>query len=225
MLYVISHLKKVFDNRTVLDIPFLEIESGIIYALLGSNGAGKTTLLNILGFLEPPTQGNILYRSVQVIFSTSHLQNLRREVVLVDQNPIMFTTSVFKNVEFGLRIRRIPKNERVKIVTEALDMVGMRHFAQAQAQNLSAGETQRVALARGLVVSPQVLLCDEPTSTVDVEHQTMILNILKQITEERKISIVFTTHDGHQAAFLSCHTLSLDHGKPVYTDRDAGLLD
>jgi tungstate transport system ATP-binding protein len=181
--------------------------------------------LNILGFLEPPTQGNILYRSVQVIFSTSHLQNLRREVVLVDQNPIMFTTSVFKNVEFGLRIRRIPKNERVKIVTEALDMVGMRHFAQAQAQNLSAGETQRVALARGLVVSPQVLLCDEPTSTVDVEHQTMILNILKQITEERKISIVFTTHDGHQAAFLSCHTLSLDHGKPVYTDRDAGLLD
>ena len=78
-------------------------------------------------------------------------------MVLVDQNPIMFTTSVFKNVEFGLRIRRIPKNERVKIVTEALDMVGMRHFAQAQAQNLSAGETQRVALARGLVVSPQVL--------------------------------------------------------------------
>ncbi|MEE8415745.1 MAG: ATP-binding cassette domain-containing protein, partial [Desulfobacterales bacterium] len=98
MLYVISHLKKVFDNRTVLDIPFLEIESGIIYALLGSNGAGKTTLLNILGFLEPPTRGNILYRSGQVVFSTSHLQNLRQEVVLVDQNPILFTTSVFKNV-------------------------------------------------------------------------------------------------------------------------------
>lgn len=225
MLYVISHLKKVFDNRTVLDIPFLEIESGIIYALLGSNGAGKTTLLNILGFLEPPTRGNILYRSGQVIFSTSHLQNLRQEVVLVDQNPILFTTSVFKNVEFGLRIRRIPKNERIKIVIEALDMVGMRHFAQAQAQNLSAGETQRVALARGLVVSPQVLLCDEPTSSVDVEHQTTILNILKQINEERKISIVFTTHDRHQAAFLSCHTMSLDHGKPVYTDRDAGCLD
>ncbi len=225
MLYVISHLKKVFDNRTVLDIPFLEIESGIIYALLGSNGAGKTTLLNILGFLEPPTRGNILYRSGQVIFSTSHLQNLRQEVVLVDQNPILFTTSVFKNVEFGLRIRRIPKNERIKIVIEALDMVGMRHFAQAQAKNLSAGETQRVALARGLVVSPQVLLCDEPTSSVDVEHQTTILNILKQINEERKISIVFTTHDGHQAAFLSRHTLSLDHGKPVYTDRGAGFLD
>ncbi len=215
MLYVISHLKKVFDNRTVLDIPFLEIESGIIYALLGSNGAGKTTLLNILGFLEPPTRGNILYRSGQVIFSTSHLQNLRQEVVLVDQNPILFTTSVFKNVEFGLRIRRIPKNERIKIVIEALDMVGMRHFAQAQAQNLSAGETQRVALARGLVVSPQVLLCDEPTSSVDVEHQTTILNILKQINEERKISIVFTTHDGHQAAFLARHTLSLDRGKLV----------
>lgn len=225
MLYVISHLKKVFDNRTVLDIPFLKIESGIIYALLGSNGAGKTTLLNILGFLEPPTRGNILYRSGQVIFSTSHLQNLRQEVVLVDQNPILFTTSVFKNVEFGLRIRRIPKNERIKIVIEALDMVGMRHFAQAQAQNLSAGETQRVALARGLVVSPQVLLCDEPTSSVDVEHQTTILNILKQINEERKISIVFTTHDGHQAAFLSRHTLSLDRGRLVYTDRGVGFLD
>ncbi|MFQ5485838.1 MAG: ATP-binding cassette domain-containing protein, partial [Desulfobacterales bacterium] len=153
MLYVLSQLTKNYNDRRVLDIPFLELEKGIIYSLLGPNGAGKTTLLNILGFLEAPSQGVIQYRSLKVIFSAAHLQSLRKQVVLVDQNPILFTTTVFKNVEFGLRVRRISKKKRVRIVTKALDMVGMRRFAGLSAVGLSAGETQRVALARALAVS------------------------------------------------------------------------
>lgn len=168
MLYDISQLIKVYGDRTVLDISSLEIEKGSIYALLGPNGAGKTTLLNILGFLESPTTGNIIYRSSPVIFSEPFLKNLHKEVVVVDQYPILFTTTVYKNLEFGLKVRQIPKKDRDYIINETLEMVGMRDFIQAEAHQLSGGETQRVALARALAVSPEVLLCDEPTSSVDV---------------------------------------------------------
>ena len=124
MVYEISQLTKVYGNRTVLDIPLIKIEKGSIYALLGPNGAGKTTLLNILGLLEPPTTGNINYQSQPIQFSETYLQPLRKVIVMVEQHPILFTTTVYKNLEFGLKIRRIPKNERDLIIEESLDLVG-----------------------------------------------------------------------------------------------------
>ncbi|MBU4185318.1 MAG: ATP-binding cassette domain-containing protein [Proteobacteria bacterium] len=213
MLYALSKITRKYGSRTVLDIPLMEIEKGAIYALLGPNGAGKTTLLNILGFLEVPTTGDILYSSKPVNFSESSLQNLRKEVVMIDQHPILFTSTVYKNVEFGLKIRRVPQKKRGIIIEETLDLVGMRDFEQAQAHRLSGGETQRVALARALVVSPEVLLCDEPTSNLDVENQAAIINTLKQINEQRKITIMFTTHYMYQVSSLAHHTFFLDHGK------------
>ena len=151
--YAISDLSKVFGERTVLDIPHLEIEGKQIYALLGPNGAGKTTLLNILGFLETPTAGHIRYRDQIVQFSEPNLQRLRQDVVVVDQHPILFTTTVYKNIEFGLKIRKMPKKKRERIIEESLELVGMRYFSSASAQNLSGGETQRVAIARVLALS------------------------------------------------------------------------
>ena len=220
MLYTLSKLTKVYKNRTVLDIPNLEIEKGGIYALLGPNGAGKTTLLSILGFLEPPTSGHLQYCSTPVRYSESTLQQLRKEVVVVDQHPILFTTTVYKNLEFGLRVRGIPKNKSDRMIEEALELVGMQQFSQAPAHRLSGGETQRVALARALVVSPEVFLCDEPTSSVDMENQHAIIRILKQINQEKKITVVFTTHDRSQAAALAKNTLVLDHGRIVNTQRE-----
>ena len=215
MLYAVSHLTKVYGDRTILDIPAMDIEKGAIYALLGPNGAGKTTLLNILGFLEPPTTGEILYRSSPVQFLESRLRVLRKTVVMVDQHPILFTNTVYKNIEFGLKIRRVAPQVRNKTIEESLDLVGMRHFTDAPAHRLSGGETQRVAIARALAVSPEVLLCDEPTSSVDVENQTAIINILTQINALKKITIIFTTHDRSQVASLAQHTLFLDDGKLV----------
>jgi len=212
-VYNISGLTKVYGARTVLDISALEIQQGSIYALLGPNGAGKTTLLNILGFLEPPTTGNVYYHQTVVQFSEAYLQPLRKAVVMVDQHPILFTTTVYKNLEFGLKIRQIPKKEQEHIIAESLDLVGMQHLAQAPAHQLSGGETQRVAIARALAVNPEVLLCDEPTSSVDVENQVAIINILRQINDLKKITIVFTTHDRYQVASLAHHTLFLNHGR------------
>ncbi|MBU3981695.1 MAG: ATP-binding cassette domain-containing protein [Proteobacteria bacterium] len=220
MLYSLSKITKEYGSRTVLDIPLMEIEKGKIYALLGQNGAGKTTLLNILSFLEVPTTGDILYRSKTVNFSESSLQNLRKEVVMIDQHPILFTNTVYKNVEFGLKIRRIPQKKRKIIIEETLDLVGMSDFVQAQAHRLSGGETQRVAIARALAVSPEVLLCDEPTSNLDAENQAAIINTLKQINEQRKITIMFTTHYMYQFSSLAHHTFILDHGKLTATQTE-----
>jgi tungstate transport system ATP-binding protein len=132
---------------------------------------------------------------------------------MVEQHPILFTTTVHKNLEFGLKIRQIPKKNRNQIIEESLDLVGMRNFAQAQAHRLSGGETQRVSIARALAVNPEVLLCDEPTSSVDPENQVTIINILKQINDLKKITIVFTTHDRSQVTSLAHYSLFLDHGK------------
>ena len=220
MLYVLSKITRKHGSRIVLDIPLMEIEQGKIYALLGPNGAGKTTLLNILGFLEAPATGDIFYHSTPVSFFESYLQNLRREVVMIDQHPILFTSSVYKNVEFGLRIRGISQKKRGIIIEETLDLVGMSDFIQAQAHRLSGGETQRVALARALAVSPEVLLCDEPTSNLDMENQAAIINTLKQINEQRKITIMFTTHYMYQVSSLAHHTFFLDHGKLTTTQAE-----
>ena len=217
MIYTISDLTKIYGSRTVLDIPRLDIEQEHIYALLGPNGAGKTTLLNIFGFLDAPTAGEIRYRLQAVRYSEPDLQRLRKEVILVDQHPILFTTTVYKNIEFGLRIRKISPKVRERIIAESLDMVGMHDFTRAPAQNLSGGETQRVAIARALALSPNVFLCDEPTSSVDVENQNIIINILQQINDLKKITVVFTTHDRSQAARLAHHTLVLNRGRVAPT--------
>lgn len=215
MLYQAQGLKMISGGRVILDIDNLEISAGAIYALLGANGAGKTTLLNILGFLEPPTSGFMAFNGSPVRFTAGGMQKLRREVVMVDQHPILFSTTVYKNIEFGLKIRKIDKVKRAKIIDEVLDLVGLHSFKKAFARQLSGGETQRLALARALALSPSVLLCDEPTSSVDAENQAAIITILKQINKSKNVSVIFTTHDRLQSAVLAEHTLVLDSGRLV----------
>ncbi len=214
-MYLLTGLSKVYNSRMVLDIPKLEIGEGRIHALLGPNGAGKTTLLEILGFVEFPTSGEIRYCKKKVRFSESQLTALRREIIIVGQHPILFTTTVFKNLEFGLKIRKIPREKRNVAIDEALELVGMRAFSNAPAHRLSGGETQRVALARALALSPKALLCDEPTSSVDAEHQAVITDVLGRINDSKKTTIVFTTHDRSLAANLAHRTMTLNSGKLV----------
>ncbi|MFH1090508.1 MAG: ATP-binding cassette domain-containing protein [Pseudomonadota bacterium] len=213
MLFRLDNLTKVYGARTVLDIAQLVLDKGKIYGLLGPNGAGKTTLLEILSFLLVPTTGRIYYQDQEVTYAGDSLNKLRREVVLVPQTPIMFTTSVYKNVEFGLAVRKVPKKERARMVAEALDMVGLRAYAHEKAHKLSGGETQRAAIARALACSPQVIFFDEPTANVDVENQIVIENIIRTANLEKGVSVILTTHNLIQAARLSEATISLFNGK------------
>ena len=212
MLYRLENIIRRHGDRTVLQIEKLDIEPEQIYTLIGPNGAGKTSLLQILAFLDQPSSGRIHFLDKEVIFDQTHLYGLRRQVVLLDQTPIMFTGSVRRNVEFGLRVRKVAGKLRRQRIEEALELVGMERFIDYDAQGLSGGETKRVALARALVLRPEVLLCDEPTANVDTENQEIILKIIEKINREYKASIIFSTHFLAQGQRLAHQTLLLQNG-------------
>ena len=213
MIYELKNLKKIYDGRTVLDLKRLSLEKGKVLGLLGPNGAGKTTLLEILAFLSPPSFGEVWFEGEEVKFSNGNLMDLRRKVVLVQQQPILFTSTVSKNLEFPLRIRKTPKDRRDGIVEELLELVGMGAFRHAKAHKLSGGETQRVAMARALACSPEVILLDEPTANVDLENQVTIERIIRDINRAKGISVIFTTHNMIQASRLADATIFLYEGK------------
>jgi len=215
MLFQLKDLTKIYGDRRVLDISELNLEKGDICALLGPNGSGKTTLLEILSLLIPPTSGRIKYKDMDITLSGKHLTALRREIVMVQQNPVLFSTTVRKNLEFCLKIRGVTPKARGKIIDGSLDLVRMREFSSAAAEKLSGGETQRVAIARALVCSPKVIFFDEPTANVDVENQDVIERTIGDINDQEKISVMFTTHNVAQAKKLSNRVISLFAGKMI----------
>ena len=213
MLYSLENLTRRHGDRTVLHIDKLDIEPRQIYTLIGPNGAGKTSLLHLLAFLDQPSSGRMNFLDKEVTFVKNQLYALRRQVVLLDQTPIMFTGSVRQNVEFGLQVRKVANKERRQRIEDALELVGMERFIENDARRLSGGETKRVALARALVVQPEVLLCDEPTANVDNENQEIILKILEKINQEHNTSIIFSTHYLAQGQRLAHQTLLLQNGQ------------
>ncbi len=213
MLYELKNLIKTYDQRTVLNLERLSLEKNKILGLLGPNGAGKTTLLEIMAFLIRPSAGDIWFKKEMVNFTNGKLMDLRRKVVLIQQQPLLFTTTVFKNVEYPLKIRKTPRSKRERIVKELLGLVGMGMFTHASAHKLSGGETHRVAIAQALACFPEVILMDEPTASVDVENQINIERIIKEINREKGISVIFTTHDMIQASRLADKTVFLFEGK------------
>jgi len=228
VLYELKNLKKTYDQRTVLDLKKLKFEKNKVLGLLGPNGAGKTTLLEIMAFLIRPDAGDLWFEKERVNFTNGKLMDLRRKVVLIQQQPILFTTTVFKNVEYPLKIRKTPKAERKKIVKELLELVGMGMFEYASAHKLSGGETHRVAIAQALACLPEVILMDEPTASVDVENQINIERIIKEINQKKNISVIFTTHNMIQASRLADETVFLFEGKvaqSIYENIFSGQIE
>ncbi len=213
MLYELKNLIKTYDQRTVLNLEKLSFKKNKVIGLLGPNGAGKTTLLEILAFLIRPSAGDLWFKKEMVDFTSGKLLDMRRKVVLIQQQPLLFTTTVFKNVEYPLKIRKTPRIKRENIVKELLDLVGMGEFTHSSAHKLSGGETHRVAIAQALAGFPKVILMDEPTASVDVENQINIERIIKEINRKKGISVIFTTHDMIQASRLADETLFLYEGK------------
>jgi tungstate transport system ATP-binding protein len=218
MMFELHNLTRQYGGNTVLSLPRLSFSARKIYALRGANGAGKSTLLNLLALLDRPSAGTIRFRGEPVVYESAALTRMRRRIVLVDQNPIMFTGTVWSNVEYGLKVRKLSAKQREPRVTGALERVDMRAFATADARTLSGGEGKRVALARALALDPEVLLCDEPTANVDREHQEAMLKILVHANELNHTTIIFATHDISHSNRIAHETVVLQHGR-VNTDR------
>ncbi len=210
-MFDIKKLTKIIKNKTLLSIDELFLEEGKLHTLKGENGAGKTTLLHILALVSMPTSGNVKYKGKEIDYSSEkQLQTLRTEIVLMEQSPIMFTGSVEKNISYGMHARKIPKNIQAKKIDEVLELLEIAHLKQYKAHTLSGGETQRVALARSLVLEPKCLILDEPTASVDKESKAIIENILKNLTP--KCTLIMTTHNDEQNTLLSQNTITLEKG-------------
>ena len=207
-LFELRKLKKSFGDREILDIPYVELFQGEIYAIVGPNGSGKTTILKILNALERPTSGKVFFKGVD-LYNTSDLLRLQREMTMVMQNPYLFDTTVYENVAYGLKVRNLDKKDIKNKVEKTLELVGLTHIKDRRAANLSGGEVQRVAIARGLVINPEVLFLDEPTANVDQVNRRLIEEIILTIKEEKDTTVIVTTHNPTQAYLLADKVLSI----------------
>jgi len=207
--YELTGIRHYYGERCVVNVPDLEINTGEILGIVGPSGAGKSTLLRLLNFLEVPTEGQIRYHG-NLTTSDVSLET-RREITTVFQRPMLLRRSVAANVRIGQRIRgTAPKDNSVD---GWLDRLGLGELADAPVRTLSAGEAQRVALARALVVSPSVLLLDEPTGNLDPYNVGLIEEIVRADCAERGTTIVVVTHDLFQSRRIADRTALMINGR------------
>ena len=176
----------------------LEVSRGEFLVILGRSGSGKTTLLNLLGGLDRPTSGAVLFegQDITTMSEAGATEFRRHRVGLVFQSyGLLPLLSAYENVELPLRINGIPRRERRHRAEETLERVGLTLRARHRPYELSGGEQQRVAIARALATGPSVLLADEPTGDLDTATGLNIANLLKEVAREQGITVVAATHD------------------------------
>jgi len=202
---------KIYGNKTVLDNIDLQVREGETLALLGPNGSGKTTLLKILAFIENPSSGEVKFQGEIVNFKNT--EKTRMQSTLVFQKTTLFNTSVYNNIAFGLKVRKMPKNVRDEEVRNALKLVRLEGFEKRPARKLSGGEQQRVAIARALVLKTALLLLDEPTANLDPKNAAMLEEVIATASREMKTTIVMATHNMFQAKTLPDRIALMSNGR------------
>jgi ABC-type Fe3+/spermidine/putrescine transport system ATPase subunit len=197
-------------NKPTLEHFSLDVEQGELLSLLGPSGCGKTTTLrSVAGFIRPDA-GRILINSRDY----TRLPPNQRDIGLVFQSYALFPhLTVFYNVAFGLRMRRIPKKEVYARVANALKMVGLEAFADRRPAQLSGGQQQRVALARATVIEPQVLLLDEPLSNLDARLRVDMRQEIRRTQQQLGITTLYVTHDQVEAMSISDRVVVMNQGE------------
>jgi spermidine/putrescine transport system ATP-binding protein len=204
-------LTKRFAETAVDDI-HLQIASGEFFSLLGPSGCGKTTTLRLIAGFEQPTAGQILLDGVDVSGVPPH----KRNVNTVFQSYALFPfLTVFDNVAFGLRNRKLPAAELASRVGAALELVKLEPFVKRRPGQLSGGQQQRVALARALVLQPSVLLLDEPLGALDAKLRRSLKVELKALQEQVGITFLYVTHDQEEALTMSDRLAVMRDGRIV----------
>jgi tungstate transport system ATP-binding protein len=199
----VENIGQAHDGIEILSDINLSLERGEVFALIGPTGSGKTTLMKLIDLLTKPSFGSIYFDEVDVTEVESDRLVARRRMSLVQQKPIVFSMNVYDNVAAGLKWRGIAKDSMRGKVEHALELVGMADYADRDAKTLSGGETQRIALARALVVEPELLLLDEPTANLDPNSASKIEEVIEHVIKEHEISVFMTTHDMVQGQRLS----------------------
>jgi putative spermidine/putrescine transport system ATP-binding protein len=196
----LTGLRKTFGETTAVADLDLDIRDGEFFSMLGPSGSGKTTVLRLVAGFERPTAGRVLLSGRDVTDEPP----FARDVNTVFQDYALFPhMSVRENVEYGLRVKRVPRPERTRRADEALETVRLEGFGNRRPSQLSGGQRQRVALARALVNRPKVLLLDEPLGALDLKLRREMQLELKALQREVGITFVFVTHDQEEALTMS----------------------
>ena len=210
VLIRLENISKSFDGEKVLDNVSMEIHKNEFVTLLGPSGCGKTTTLRILGGFEYPDSGNV-YFGDEIMNS---VPPYKRKVNTVFQKYALFPhLNVGDNVAFGLKIKKLPKNEIKKKVADVLKLVGLSGFEKRNPDSLSGGQQQRVAIARAIVNDPDILLLDEPLGALDLKMRKEMQTELKKIQQKVGITFVFVTHDQEEALTMSDTIAVMNGGK------------
>ena len=209
-LVTLDHVSKSFGDYVAVEPIDLTINEGEFLAIMGSSGCGKTTTLRMLAGLESPTTGTISLSGQPI----DHLPAWARDTPLVWQNLALFPfLNVIENVEFSLKMRGVGRAERRKRAEAWLDRMQISEFAGRAISQLSGGQRQRVALARSLVIEPQILLLDEPLSALDAALKVRMQSVLKSLQRETGITFVYVTHSQSEAFAMADRVVIMSRGK------------
>ncbi|WP_374723197.1 ABC transporter ATP-binding protein [Peribacillus tepidiphilus] len=201
---------KQFGSNVVLNGINLDVKQGELLTLLGPSGCGKTTTLNLIaGFLEAD-EGDVYIKGKKV----TKVPPYKRDLGMVFQTYSLFPhMTVYENLDFGLKLRKVEKSEKEKKIARALELVKMSGLENRYPRELSGGQRQRVAIARALVVEPELLLLDEPLSNLDAKLRHELRTEIKRLQKEIGVTTIFVTHDQEEALSMSDRVVVMNAGK------------
>lgn len=202
----VTKLVKSYKHKVILNLEPFTLSSGYIYGLVGPNGVGKTTLLRILSGLEKDHTGTITYDEKPMD------QEIMKKVTYLSQTPYMMRCSVWENIAYPLKVRKVAEAEVEERVATVMDEFGLRSLSDQLATSLSGGEAQKVALARALIFSPEVLLLDEPTASIDPETIETIEHAIRRRNKSYGMTAIVISHNRGQISRLCDRVLALCEG-------------
>jgi thiamine transport system ATP-binding protein len=202
----IDKLSVIYDSTQLFSGLSLTIKRNEIVALTGPSGSGKTTLLRCIAGLESISTGSIHLNGQEITRQPAHLRNIG---MVFQDNQLFPHLSVFENIGYALKIKRVTKNIIDKKVREVLSLVDLNHLIDRTVTNLSGGEAKRVAVARALIAEPQVLLLDEPLTGLDADLHGRLLEDLNKLLRTRGTTVLHVTHDTAEASAIADRVLDL----------------
>lgn len=212
-VYQLNNLVFKYAEKTILNIDKLEIADNKVTALVGANGSGKSTLLNLLAFLARPDSGQLCFQGQKV--NQAKLRPLRKRIGFLPQKPYMLKGSVEDNLKLPLKLHHINKSLWTDMINAVLAQLDIAHLRMQSANTLSGGELQKAALARLLILQPDVLLLDEPFSYLDPISALKLESFIQNFCSQTHSSLIFSTHNRLKGTELADDVISLIDGDAV----------
>jgi putative ABC transport system ATP-binding protein len=216
-----QQLCRLVDGEAIVDTVDFEVEPGDVFVIFGPSGAGKSSLLRLLNRLDEPSSGTVRLRGQD--YRDIPPQRLRKQVGMVPQQPTLIDGTVAENVSWGPRLRGEPVGR--ERVNDLLDRLGLSGFADREAGDLSGGEAQRVAIARTLYNEPDIVLLDEPASSLDADAARQVETLLSDVMRDLSITAILVTHDTERARRLGSRGIRMEDGRVARRGSIEDILD